>query len=205
MAQVVGLISDTHGVLLPEAVRALSAATGTIIHAGDIGEPRYKSRLKASDLVEELETGTGSKVVAVTGNVDDNCPETVALYPAFRTLRLFDRKFLVIHICGFPPAVDPRAADIIAAEHPDVVVFGHSHVPGAELHEGTLYINPGSAGPVRFRLPQCIAVLHFDGEYCVRFIRLGSSNNKLMALPINVKLLYDSKAGCFELDRPKIR
>lgn len=137
-----GVISDTHGQLRPEAVEALRGVD-RILHAGDVGAP---------EVLEEL--ARVAPVVAVRGNVDrgawaDGLPETAEVEAGGARLYLFhDRKAL---------AIDPGAAGFAA------VVSGHSHQPGVEEREGVLYLNPGSAGPRRFRLPVALARLRVGG------------------------------------------
>ncbi|SMF83379.1 hypothetical protein SAMN06265365_14931 [Tistlia consotensis] len=132
------VISDTHGLLRPEAVERLSGVE-RILHAGDIGRP---------EVIEELETL--APVTAVRGNVDlgdwaEAFPETAVVQCAGRSLYLLhDVKQL---------ALDP------AAEGIEVVISGHSHKPRIETEGGVLYLNPGSAGPRRFSLPIALAIL----------------------------------------------
>jgi putative phosphoesterase len=139
----VGVISDTHGLLRPEAVRALRGV-GLLVHAGDIGSAEILERLR------EI-----APLVAVRGNNDRGAwaaavPETTTAEVAGRRIYvLHDRKQLDL---------DPAAAGI------DVVVSGHSHKPGIERIAGCLYLNPGSAGPRRFSLPISVALLTLDGR-----------------------------------------
>ena len=133
---IVGVISDTHGLLRPEAVAALRD-TDLIIHAGDIGN---------RDILDNLREI--APVFAVKGNVDtqpwaDKLPESL-------TMPIGAHKFHVLHMIS-ELAIDPGKAGIAA------VVFGHSHEPSIERRAGVLYLNPGSAGPRRFRLPVCLA------------------------------------------------
>jgi putative phosphoesterase len=132
----IGLISDTHGLLRPEALRALGGSD-LIIHAGDVGDPRILAEL-----------GHLAPVVAVRGNVDTgpwsaDLPETaVAEVGSALIYVLHDIKALDL---------SPPAAGIT------MVVSGHSHMPTEEERDGTLYVNPGSAGPRRFDLPVTVA------------------------------------------------
>jgi putative phosphoesterase len=134
--QIIGLISDTHGLLRPEALRALKGSD-LIIHAGDVGGP---------EILEEL--GRLAPIVAVKGNVDTDAwcfdlPET-AVAEAGSAL------IYVLH--------DVRALDLKpAAAGIAMVVSGHSHKSLSEEREGVLYVNPGSAGPRRFNLPVTVA------------------------------------------------
>jgi putative phosphoesterase len=132
----VGLISDTHGLLRPEAVAALEGSD-LIIHAGDIGKP---------GIIAELEAIAPTHVVR--GNVDTQA--WAARLPILEEVAAGLQTFAVIHeIAQFDR--DPVAAGYGA------VVFGHSHQPLIETRRGVLYINPGSAGPRRFKLPVTVA------------------------------------------------
>jgi uncharacterized protein len=140
---VVGVISDTHGLLRPEAIRALRGAD-MIIHAGDVGNP---------EVIEELR-GVAPTFV-VRGNIDKEHWATAL--PMTAVVEVGDRLFYVLHEISqldFDPAVAGFAA----------VVFGHSHVPSMETREGVLFLNPGSAGPRRFKLPVAIARVRVSGE-----------------------------------------
>jgi putative phosphoesterase len=132
----VGLISDTHGLVRPEAAAALEGSD-LIIHAGDIGKP---------GIIAELEAIAPTH--AVRGNVDTQ--GWAARLPIFAEVTAGQQTFAVIHeIAQFDR--DPVAAGYGA------VVFGHSHQPLIETRNGVLYINPGSAGPRRFKLPVTVA------------------------------------------------
>ncbi|MBV8857673.1 MAG: metallophosphoesterase family protein [Acidobacteria bacterium] len=138
----VGVISDTHGLLRREAVEALKGSE-LIIHAGDVGGPEVL-----------LELGRVAPVVAVRGNNDRGAwAEALAEYEAVE----IDKSFVyVLH--------DLKELDIApAAAGFRVVVSGHSHKPLVEERRGVLYLNPGSAGPRRFRLPVTVARLKFNG------------------------------------------
>jgi putative phosphoesterase len=134
----VGLISDTHGKLRPEALAALRGCE-TILHAGDIGRP---------EVLDGLRTLT-PHVVAVRGNVDGEWAKGL---PELTEVEIAGRRILVLHELK-QLDIEPRAAGI------DVVVSGHSHRPRIERRDGVLYVNPGSAGPRRFRLPVALARL----------------------------------------------
>ena len=134
----IGVISDTHGLLRPEALQALAGAE-LIVHAGDVGRPEVLDGLRAV-----------APVVAVRGNNDRGAwatalAETEVVETGGRSLYvLHDLKELDL---------DPRAAGF------DAVIAGHSHQPRIERRDGVLYLNPGSAGPRRFRLPIALAWL----------------------------------------------
>lgn len=134
----IGIISDTHGLLRPEATRRL-AGVHHIIHAGDIGQPEVISELRKI-----------APTTAVRGNVDRG--EWAAAYPATALVKLGGRSIFVLHNLK-ELALDPAAAAI------DVVVSGHSHRPKIATVGGVLYLNPGSAGPRRFTLPIALATL----------------------------------------------
>lgn len=134
--QIIGLISDTHGLLRPEALRALEGSD-LIIHAGDVG---------VGEILEELRRL--APVVAVRGNVDTDpwcadLPET-AVAEAGSSL---------IYVLHDVKALDLKPATAGFA----MVVSGHSHKPLLEKKDGVLYLNPGSAGPRRFNLPVTVA------------------------------------------------
>jgi putative phosphoesterase len=132
----IGLISDTHGLLRPEAAEALRGSA-LILHAGDIGR---------SDLIGELEQI--APVQAIRGNIDR---ESWALrYPETRVVEIAGTRILMLHDVS-TLAIDP------AAEGIGVVISGHSHRPSIEHRDGVLYLNPGSAGRRRFSLPISVA------------------------------------------------
>ena len=136
---VIGVVSDTHGLLRPEALKHLTDVE-RIIHAGDIGAP---------NILEKLQTL--APVLAVRGNNDkgawvDEIPEAMS----------FDVRGHVIHVLHDLSQIDlsPAAAGI------SVVISGHSHKPEVQERDGVLFINPGSIGPRRFRLPIALAKLY---------------------------------------------
>lgn len=139
----VGVISDTHGLLRPEA-EALLAGAEYILHAGDIGAPEIVPRLEAI-----------APVTAIRGNVD--VAAWAAVHPEEARVRLAGRTVHLVHDVK-ALAFDP------AAEGVDVVVSGHSHKPSVERSGGVLFLNPGSAGRRRFRLPVTLARLRLDAE-----------------------------------------
>ena len=132
------MISDTHGLLRPEAVAALKGVEH-IIHAGDIGAP---------EIIPALEKV--APVTAIRGNVDHQ--PWAQQFPETEVVELAGLHFYVIHDVN---ALDlnPRAAGFAA------VISGHSHHPKEEMKDGILYFNPGSAGPRRFRLPVTVGKL----------------------------------------------
>jgi len=128
----VGVISDTHGLLRPEALRALEGSEH-ILHAGDVGDAAILERLRAM-----------APVTAIRGNIDRSGP--CALLPETELVELAGRSVYLLH--------DRNALDLEpAAAGVAVVVSGHSHRAAIQWHKGVLYFNPGSAGPRRFALP----------------------------------------------------
>lgn len=138
----VGLISDTHGILRPEAVAALQGSQ-LIVHAGDIGKP---------DVLDQL-NGV-APTFAVRGNVD-----TQAWAAALPTTEVVEVGKLLIWVLH-----DISQLDFDPTVGFAVVVFGHSHKPSIETRDGVLFINPGSAGPRRFKLPVTVARLSATGN-----------------------------------------
>jgi uncharacterized protein len=139
----VGVISDTHGLVRPEALRALRGVE-LIIHAGDVGKGDVVDRLRAI-----------APTVAVRGNNDVGRWATGL--PPCATVRVGGLRVHVLHEIAHLD-VDPLAAGIAA------VVSGHSHRPSIERRDGVLYLNPGSAGPRRFTLPVSVARLSVSGD-----------------------------------------
>ncbi|RXH31114.1 phosphodiesterase [Bradyrhizobium nanningense] len=133
----IGIISDTHGLLRPEAERGLTGVDH-IIHAGDIGR---------SEIVDALRRI--APVTAIRGNVDIG--EWAGEYSDTKLVRLAGKSIYVLHDLKTLQA-DPRACI-------DVIVSGHSHVPKIDTVGGVLYLNPGSAGRRRFQLPITLATL----------------------------------------------
>ena len=148
-----GVISDTHGLLRPEAIMEL-AGSDLIIHAGDVGGPEILDRLR-----------TIASVVAVRGNADRGPWATVL--PIAETVRLAEIDLYVLHDVG-ELDLDPRAAGFHA------VISGHSHQPRIEHRNGVLFLNPGSAGPRRFALPVSVARIHVrDGRLEPEIVQLN--------------------------------
>lgn len=146
----VALVSDTHGLLRPEALRALRGAS-RILHMGDVGSPEVLDGLRAI-----------APVKAVRGNVDHGAwahelPET-------DVVEVFGKSLFLLHDLA-ELDLDPAAAGIA------MVLYGHSHVPKAEEKGGVRYVNPGSIGPRRFELPISFAFLGED--LSVEFVTVG--------------------------------
>jgi uncharacterized protein len=138
----IGLISDTHGLLRPEAVAALSGVEH-IIHAGDVGDPKILGTLQAI-----------APVTAVRGNVDYG--PGLSDLPLTQVVQIGDISIYMIHI------IDTLNIDLNAGGF-HAVIFGQSHSPEVRETNGVSYINPGSIGPRRFNLPIAMAYLHIDG------------------------------------------
>lgn len=134
----IGIISDTHGLLRPEAVKALQGCAH-ILHAGDVGDPRILTALRRV-----------APVTAIRGNIDRSGP--CAALPTTEAIELGGKLFYLVHDRN-DLDVNPRAATIAA------VIFGHSHTPEISRRNGVLYFNPGSAGPRRFHLPVCVGII----------------------------------------------
>jgi putative phosphoesterase len=137
----VGVISDTHGLLRPEAVAAL-AGVEHILHAGDVGDPAILDALRKV-----------APVTAIRGNVDvsGDC----ARLPETELVELGGVGVYMLHDLGALD-LDPVAAGV------GVVISGHSHKARIERKKGVLYFNPGSAGPKRFSLPVSVGLLKID-------------------------------------------
>ncbi len=149
----IGLISDTHGLLRPDALAALQGCA-QIIHAGDIGKPQVLDGLRA---IAPLE--------AIRGNIDT--ADWAQVLPERLDLRIGGLTLHVLHDLK-QLDIDPLAAGV------DVVIAGHSHKPKVERRDGVLYVNPGSAGPRRFSLPISLALLELnDGQAQVELISLS--------------------------------
>jgi len=151
----IGVISDTHGLLRPEAIEALRGSEH-IIHAGDVGSPEILEKLSRI-----------APVIAVRGNIDKaawsrRLPETQVLESGGVSI-------YVLHDLA-QLDLKPKAAGF------SVVVSGHTHVPKQETRDGVLYFNPGSAGPRRFKLPVSLGRL---------VVEAGSVRGELLQLSVN--------------------
>ncbi|HEV8494532.1 MAG TPA: metallophosphoesterase family protein [Candidatus Angelobacter sp.] len=139
---IIGIISDTHGLLRPEAVELLRGSEH-IIHAGDIGSP---------EIIPALEKI--APVIAIRGNID-----TQPWARKFAETEVLELEGIHLYVIHDANALDlnPRAAGFAA------VISGHSHQPKQEMKDGVLYFNPGSAGPRRFKLPISVGRLVIAG------------------------------------------
>lgn len=148
----IGLIADTHNLLRPEALQFLRGSD-LIVHAGDVCKPEILAAL--SDLAQAR---------AVRGNNDQG--EWAEAVPETLRLEIDDVGIFVIHDRS-QLTIDPAALGL------RVVIHGHSHKPHVEERDGVLYVNPGSAGPRRFRLPISAAEMCIvDGEVSIRLVDL---------------------------------
>ncbi len=145
----VGVISDTHGLLRPEAERALEGVT-QIVHAGDIGRPEIIAKLRRI-----------APVIAIRGNIDT--AQWAQCYPETKLVTLGGRSIYVLHDLH-ALRLDSLSCGV------DIVISGHSHRPQVETTQGVLYLNPGSAGPRRFSLPVTLAILELTGKTVQAFI-----------------------------------
>jgi putative phosphoesterase len=152
-AAVIGLISDTHGLLRKQAITAL-AGSDLIIHAGDVGKPEILDQLRAV-----------APVAAVRGNIDKGA--WASQLPMTAAVKASLARIYVLHDLQ-QLDLDPAAAEF------RIVISGHSHKPGQSERSGVMYVNPGSAGPRRFRLPITVARLDLRRlPWRVEFIELS--------------------------------
>lgn len=150
--KLIGIISDTHGLVRPEALTALKGVE-MILHAGDIGNQ------EVLDTLNEI-----APVVAVRGNNDKG--EWAQSVPAWEVVEIGDVSIYMLH--------DLKEIDISPSGVFRVVVSGHSHKPSVTEERGVLYVNPGSAGPRRFTLPVSVAHLRVrDDEVQAKIIELS--------------------------------
>lgn len=139
----IGVISDTHGLLRSEAIEALRGSD-RIIHAGDVGAPEILDQLRAI-----------APLTAVRGNIDKSA--WARKLPENEVLEIAGISVYVLHDLA-QLDLKPKAAEFA------VVVSGHSHVPKQETRDGVLYFNPGSAGPRRFKLPVSVGRIQLSKE-----------------------------------------
>jgi uncharacterized protein len=140
---IVGVISDTHGLLRPQAIRALRGSH-MILHAGDIGNAAIIGELRKI-----------APCFVVRGNIDSG--PWAARLPITRRVAIGGHQLLLLHQVSLL-TIDPAAARLAA------VVFGHSHRPSLETRAKVLFVNPGSAGPRRFDLPVSVARISVSGS-----------------------------------------
>jgi hypothetical protein len=150
---IIGVISDTHGLLRPEALVALRGSD-FIVHAGDVGRPEILEQLRSI-----------APVTSVKGNVDRG--GWARGIPKTEVLQVGGATIYVLHVLA-ELDLKPEAAGMNA------VVYGHSHVPKQEVKNGVLYFNPGSAGPRRFNLPVTVGRLTLnEGEVRAEVVELA--------------------------------
>jgi len=142
----VGVISDTHGLLRPEAIEALKGVEH-ILHAGDVGN---------ADILDTLREI--APVTAIRGNIDLHGP--CADLPATEAIELAGYLIYIVHSID-DLDLNPNAAEI------SIVISGHSHKASAVERKGVLYLNPGSAGPRRFSLPVTLVLLRLEKDRAV--------------------------------------
>lgn len=143
MNRLVGVISDTHGLLRPSALSALENCD-LILHAGDVC---------GQEIIDALQTV--QRTLFVRGNMDRG---TTGIYmPKTEVVEFAEKHFLVLHDL-FELDLDPRAAGV------DVVIHGHTHTPKIAYKDDVLYLNPGSIGPKRFTLPISMAYIRIEGD-----------------------------------------
>ena len=146
------VISDTHGLVRP-CILQIFQECDLIIHAGDIGKP------VVLDLLKEI-----APVVAVRGNIDKG--DWAEDIPLTGIVKIENRYLYVLHDLGSLD-LDPKTSEF------HVIISGHSHKPAEYQRNGVLYLNPGSAGPGRFNLPVCAALMEIDGDSVnISFINL---------------------------------
>ncbi len=146
----IALVSDTHGLTDPQ-LPGLFEGCERVLHAGD---------MVTTPVLDAL--ARIAPVTVVRGNNDvappfERLPESIVL-------PVGELRLLMIHDLGDHVRPRPRAGAALARERPHIVVHGHSHRPGAAVHAGRLFVNPGSAGPRRFTLPHTAAILTVDGR-----------------------------------------
>jgi putative phosphoesterase len=139
----VGVISDTHGLLRPQAVDALRDVD-LILHAGDVGKPEVLDELRRL-----------APTFVVRGNVDHG--DWASPLPVSEIVAVGNHSFYMLHNID-ELDLDPPTAGFAA------VIFGHSHQPSIERRDGVLFLNPGSAGPLRFKLPVSVARVRVSGD-----------------------------------------
>lgn len=136
--------------MVDEKMYVIFKGVKMIIHAGDIGR----------DVLSELETI--APVVAVEGNMD-YCLDEKTLKP-IEILEINDKKIMVTHIFGYPRRISQTLKELREKVSPDVIIFGHSHIPVNESVDSILYLNPGSAGPAKLAFKRSVAILSVTQE-----------------------------------------
>jgi putative phosphoesterase len=167
----IGVISDTHGLLRPEVFDAFRGVDH-ILHSGDIG---------GEDVLEELKAI--APVTACAGNVDGfRCGD------AGETARatLGGLSFLLVHVLDRPHKPRREVIDELRRDPPDVVIFGHSHLPHDERVGGVWYFNPASAGPRRFDYPVSVGIFSREqGQWRARHVPLDARSGRALEAHMN--------------------
>ncbi|HTP26114.1 MAG TPA: metallophosphoesterase family protein [Anaeromyxobacteraceae bacterium] len=167
----VGLVSDTHG-LFEEGLARLFAGCDLILHAGDIVKP------KVLTLLAQI-----APVRAVRGNND--LGPSFELLPELAVIELDEVPALLVHQVGERGHLLPSIRRALLHHRPKLVVHGHSHRPHVALEDGVLFVNPGSAGPRRFKLPRSAGLLQVSGRTAeVRLFDLEDPHLTLIEGPI---------------------
>jgi uncharacterized protein len=159
----IGVIADTHGVVHPRLDEAL-AGVDHIVHAGDIGGAHV---LRALERI--------APVTYVEGNNDDASGEDVV------RVTVAGIRILLTHILPRPARPGPHVTAALQEERPDVVIFGHSHLPHDELIDGIRYFNPASAGPRRFDYPVSIGLLE-KNDHALSALHVALDDRSVEAL-----------------------
>ena len=172
----IGLVSDTHGLVDPRLAEVLEGAE-LVLHAGDIVRPEILAVLR------EI-----APLKAVRGNNDEGLP-ALARLPETVLLEVGALTLLLVHDLGPRERPKPPARPLLVRHHPELVVHGHSHRPGASRIGDTLFVNPGSAGPRRFSLPRSAAMLDVRGrDVRVSFFDLGREAPALLGAPVEARM-----------------
>lgn len=170
-----GLVSDTHGLFEPRLAE-LFAGCERLLHAGDVVGARVLEALAALAPVD-----------VVRGN-NDVGPEGERL-PSHVVVPVGDLSVLVLHELGKPGRPVMPARRLIDSLGVNIVVYGHSHQPSVEVRGGVLYVNPGSSGPRRFRLPRSAGILEVEGRTARVEIRdLQDPSLRLLIGPVAARL-----------------
>jgi putative phosphoesterase len=171
----IGLVSDTHGLLDPKLAEVFRGCE-RIVHGGDI--------VRAAVLAGLAEI---APVTAVRGNNDEG--PLFAHLPEIALLEVGPLTLLAVHDLGARERPIPPARSILSRRRPEIVVHGHSHRPGTAVLSGTLFVNPGSAGPRRFSLPRTAAVLSARGRrVAVAFFDLAGPRPAPFGEPVEAEL-----------------
>lgn len=167
----VGLVSDTHGLFDPRLPELLGGCA-LILHAGDVVD---------AAILDDL--ARIAPVRAVRGNNDAG--GALGALPETAVVEVGELRALLVHIAVARGRLLPAVRDAASRRSAQLVVCGHSHQPLASMQEGVLLVNPGSAGPRRFRLPRCAGLLEVRGRAAkVRLFDLGSPRLAPLGPPV---------------------